>query len=362
MKKKNPKDQQKNKKPPQNVSLFIPQQYISFLQEDSPLICPEERSKNIRKYHPEVEPFDIPLEWEEKAEEEINQELLVNEENNREKETLQSKKSSQHLKIDKNFKKRKSIQIKSDNSSKNNTSTISNNNENTEGDKPKKIYQKWKDPMHDELINNLPLSFIKMTENNIKWLSPEEYILNEKLDEKIKRIYPKRNYIQMREDIKEFFKEIRKKEEEKQREKERIEKERLEKERLEKEIKEKEIKAKKRIIKRISKLKQAVNNCSFGLNKNEIKEYVVNFKNIVKEKVQEIHVLIDEIKYNLGNYLALKIEDDMIDDKNKIFESKEEELTKALLENESLKIQNENLVNENLIISQFLNDNKNKKY
>ena len=254
MKKKNPKDQQKNKKPPQNVSLFIPQQYISFLQEDSPLICPEERSKNIKKYHPEVEPFDIPLEWEEKPEEEINQELLVNEENNREKETLQSKKSSQHLKIDKNFKKRKSIQIKSDNSSKNNTSTISNNNENTEGDKPKKIYQKWKDPMHDELINNLPLSFIKMTENNIKWLSPEEYILNEKLDEEIKRIYPKRNYIQMREDIKEFFKEIKKKEEEKQREKERIEKERLEKERLEKEIKEKEIKAKKRISKRISKL------------------------------------------------------------------------------------------------------------
>ena len=118
----------------------------------------------------------------------------------------------------------------------------------------------------------------------------------------------------------------------------------------------------KEIKELLSNLKQAVNNCSFGLNKNEIKEYVVNFKNIVKEKVQEIHVLIDEIKYNLGNYLALKIEDDMIDDKNKIFESKEEELTKVLLENESLKIQNENLVNENLIISQFLNDNKNKKY
>ena len=118
----------------------------------------------------------------------------------------------------------------------------------------------------------------------------------------------------------------------------------------------------KEIKELLSNLKQAVNNCSFGLNKNEIKEYVVNFKNIVKEKAQEIHVLIDEIKYNLGNYLALKIEDDMIDDKNKIFESKEEELTKVLLENESLKIQNENLVNENLIISQFLNDNKNKKY
>ena len=79
----------------------------------------------------------------------------------------------------------------------------------------------------------------------------------------------------------------------------------------------------------------------------------------MKEKAQEINILIDEIKYNLANYLSLGIECE--NDKNEIFESKEEELTKVLLENESLKIQNENLVNENQIISQFLNDNKNKK-
>ena len=79
----------------------------------------------------------------------------------------------------------------------------------------------------------------------------------------------------------------------------------------------------------------------------------------MQEKAQEINILIDEIKYNLANYLALGVE--CQENKNEIFESKEEELTKVLLENESLKMQNENLINENQIISQFLNDNKNKK-
>ena len=59
----------------------------------------------------------------------------------------------------------------------------------------------------------------------------------------------------MREDIKEFFKEIRKKEEEKQREKERIEKERLEKERLEKENKIKKEKNEKIVSIKLDKYK-----------------------------------------------------------------------------------------------------------
>ena len=115
----------------------------------------------------------------------------------------------------------------------------------------------------------------------------------------------------------------------------------------------------KEIKELLSNLKEAINSCSFGLHQGEVKDYVNNFKSIVKEKAQEINILIDEIKYNLANYLSLGIECE--NDKNEIFESKEEELTKVLLENESLKIQNENLVNENQIISQFLNDNKNKK-
>ena len=107
-------------------------------------------------------------------------------------------------------------------------------------------------------------------------------------------------------------------------------------------------------------LKEAVFSCTFGLHKNEVNDYIKNFKNIVKEKTQEINILIDEIKYNLVNYLALKIENDEEDNKE-LFTTKEEELTRVLLENESFKIQNENLNNENQIISQFLLENKDKK-
>ena len=115
----------------------------------------------------------------------------------------------------------------------------------------------------------------------------------------------------------------------------------------------------KEIKELLSNLKEAIGSCTFGLHKEEVKDYVNNFKNIVKEKSQEINILIDEIKYNLSNYLALGLENE--ENKNEIFESKEEEFTKVLLENESLKLQNENLINENQIISQFLIDNKNKK-
>ena len=115
----------------------------------------------------------------------------------------------------------------------------------------------------------------------------------------------------------------------------------------------------KEIKELLSNLKEAVSSCTFGLHKEEVKDYVNNFKNLVKEKAQEISILIDEIKYNLANYLALGIENE--ENKDEIFTSKEEELTKVLLENESLKMQNENLINENQIISQYLIDNKNKK-
>ena len=75
MKKKNPKDQ-KGKKQPQNINLFVPSHYLSSVQEETYLTCPEERAKDIKQYIPEAEPFEIPQEWEEKTEEEINEELL----------------------------------------------------------------------------------------------------------------------------------------------------------------------------------------------------------------------------------------------------------------------------------------------
>ena len=119
----------------------------------------------------------------------------------------------------------------------------------------------------------------------------------------------------------------------------------------------------KEIKELLKNLKEAVNSCSFGLHQGEVKDYIKTFKNIVKNKAQEINILIDEIKYNLANYLALGIEGAEGEENanGKLFKSKEEELTKVLLENESLKMQNEHLLNENQIITQFLNDNKNKK-
>ena len=257
MKKKNPKEQQKNKKPQQNLSLIIPQQYISLVQEDNPLLCPEERANDTKKFIPEVEPFDIPPEWEEKTEEEINEELLnldnIDKDKEKDKETLNSKKSTQGI----GDKQKKTLRKKTDNENKKNSSSI-NNNETLEKDETKNICVKWKDPMHDELVNNLPLSFIRTTENDIIWLSPEDYIFNEKIDEDIKRMYPKKDHVKMREDIKDFFKEIKEREKLKEKkEKEREERERLEKERLEKEQKEKEekeAKLKKKISKKASKI------------------------------------------------------------------------------------------------------------
>jgi hypothetical protein len=88
--------------------------------------------------------------------------------------------------------RKKTLKNKDDLVNKNNSGSINNATATIEEEKPKKVEPKWKDPMHDELINNLPLTFIKMTENNISWLSPEDYILNEKIDEDIKRVYPKK--------------------------------------------------------------------------------------------------------------------------------------------------------------------------
>ena len=261
MKKKNPKDLQKNKKPQQNFSLFIPQQYLSYIQEDSPLSCDEDRSNDTKKYIAEVEPFDIPQEWEEKPEEEINEELFTIKENldkEKDKETINSKKSNQS-RLDKSPTRKKTQRLKLDASNKNNNNNQNNNdNETIDAEKTKTVGQKWKDPMHEELVNNLPLTFIKMTENNISWLTPEEYIINEKLDEEIKRFHPKKDFIKIREEVKEFFKEAKIKEKEKERlekekeEKERLQKEQEEKERLEKE--KQENKLKKRISKKVSKI------------------------------------------------------------------------------------------------------------
>ena len=108
----------------------------------------------------------------------------------------------------------------------------------------------------------------------------------------------------------------------------------------------------------IEELSDLVKSCTYNLNVTEIQNYINDFKNVVRQKSREIIMLIDEIKYNLTNYLALKSENPDEKAYSDIFNSKEEEISKLLLENENLKIQIENITFENDIISQFLEENK----
>ena len=111
----------------------------------------------------------------------------------------------------------------------------------------------------------------------------------------------------------------------------------------------------------IEELSDVIKSCTYNLNVSEIQSYINNFKNVVRQKSKEIIMLIDEIKYNLSNYLALKSENPDEKAYTDIFNSKEEEISKLLLENENLKIQIENITFENDIISQFIEEKKKKK-
>ena len=209
MKKKNIKDN-KGKKIPQQPNTFVPQNLLNLIREPKYIQCPENLKEKIFEYEPEAFPFEIPEEWVEKTEEEINNELLPEELiiKEKEKETLKTierteeKKSTKTKKekiIKKDKDKMESIEAKEDNNSQ-------KEKEKEEEKKEEEIkYPLYEDNMHNILINNLPLSFIKLTKNNFSWLRPSEYVINEQLDKEIKRLYPKKKYIQMREDIKETY-------------------------------------------------------------------------------------------------------------------------------------------------------------
>jgi hypothetical protein len=110
----------------------------------------------------------------------------------------------------------------------------------------------------------------------------------------------------------------------------------------------------------IEELSDVIKSCTYNLNVSEIQSYINNFKNVVRQKSKEIIMLIDEIKYNLSNYLALKSENPDEKAYTDIFNSKEEEISKLLLENENLKIQIENFETENEIIEEYLKENGEK--
>ena len=62
----------------------------------------------------------------------------------------------------------------------------------------------FKDEDHLKITSNLPFSLILQTENNIEWKRPNEYVLNYYLDHQIQILYPKKNYISTRENMKQY--------------------------------------------------------------------------------------------------------------------------------------------------------------
>ena len=215
MKKKNVKDN-KGKKIPQMPNAFVHQNLLNFVREHKLITCPDDLKDKLIEYNPDAIPFEIPKEWIEKSEEEMNNELLPEELIKKEKEkenlktierVMEKKVSKLERKKEKGNKKEKEKEKEKD---KEKIETIETKDEKSEKEKEKEEEEKnkyplYEDNMHEELINNLPLSFIKLTKNNFSWLRPEEYVINEILDKEIKRLYPKKNYILMREDIKQTY-------------------------------------------------------------------------------------------------------------------------------------------------------------
>ena len=211
MKKKNQKDN-KGKKIPQQPNTFVPQNLINLIREQNIITCPENLKEKIIEYNPEAIPYEIPEEWIEKSEEEINKELLPEEIIKKEKE-IENQKTVENTiekknKIEKKKEKGNKKEKEKEKEKIEKIETIESKEENSQKEKEKEkeeeeyVYPLYEDSMHNELINNLPLSFMKLTKNNFAWLRPEEYVINELIDKEIKRLYPKKKYIQMREDIK----------------------------------------------------------------------------------------------------------------------------------------------------------------
>ena len=142
MKKKNPKDS-KSKKQPKPQNTFVPANQLKNIHNQNPIECPQDKIGKNESYSPFAEPFEIPKEFENKTEEEWNTELITEE-----------------------------------------------------------IYE---DPDQKELENNLPITFLKLSKNDIQWLRPNEYITNFNIDKEIKKLYPKKKYYTMRENIKEVY-------------------------------------------------------------------------------------------------------------------------------------------------------------
>ena len=78
MKKKNIKDPKnpQGKKVPHQINFFVPQSAMPNLHTTSPIQCSSSLLEKNESYTPFAEPFEIPPEWVDKGEEEMNAELI----------------------------------------------------------------------------------------------------------------------------------------------------------------------------------------------------------------------------------------------------------------------------------------------
>ena len=145
------KTKDKSKKPKTVFSSkdFIPPNLLENTISQSPITYPSNFNTN-NNFHPNFEPNEIPQIWpesEDEIEKEINEEMLSS---------------------------------------------------------------KYFDEEHEKIHNNFPLYLIQFYSNNIEWNRPSTYVVNYYLDKEIKFQYPKKNYVNMREDIKSTYEKIHK--------------------------------------------------------------------------------------------------------------------------------------------------------
>ena len=138
----------KKDKIPNNPKDFIPNNLLDKLISQSSLYIPHEIQNENNNYKPLFIPNEIPEEWEYKSTEEINEEIYFNQEENK---------------------------------------TLFSDND------------------HEKIISNIPLYLIHIFNNSIEWERPSNYIPNYYIDKEIKRLYPKKNYSSMRENIKDCY-------------------------------------------------------------------------------------------------------------------------------------------------------------
>ena len=161
MKKKDHADKKKDqpKKTPHQFKDFVPSSLFQNLQPQSQIILPQDKQQSTFNYQSiySLKPNDPLPDWDYKTPDEVNKDIYDD-------DPQQQQPTSSKL---------------------------------------------YDDPDHVHIVNNLPLYFVQIHDNDFIWARPSEYVPNYHIDREIKRLYPKKNYTSMRDDIKKTYTKIK---------------------------------------------------------------------------------------------------------------------------------------------------------